>query len=363
MALNLYDLVNAKPLAEYIEAKVSNTVPYLGATLFPATKIQGLSLEWLLGYDELPVSLAPSAFDSKAPIRDRIGVASINTQLPFFREATTIGEKQRQEILGLLALNNNQYIRPAIERIFDDSYRLVQGAEVVAERERISLLVDGSISISSDAKDSRVSKVAYNYDVDNKWHTNNYSTITDSAKKWSDTANSNPLQDILDRVRTAKNFNGTVLTRGIVSSKTWGYILANQNIKKAINPLGAANLIITPTDLRNFILINTGVTLTVYDKVYADKSGTVHQFYPDDYITLLPADTLGQTVYGTTPEEADLVYAQSGESSSALVQVVNTGVAITTERETHPVNIKTIVSALVLPSFPRIANVFTIKVA
>ena len=44
-------------------------------------------------------------------------------------------------------------------------------------------------------------------------------------------------------------------------------------------------------------------------------------------------------------------------------QIVDTGVAITTIKIPHPVNIETIASEIVLPSFERMDEVYVIKVA
>ncbi|MNW70461.1 hypothetical protein D3C74_497870 [compost metagenome] len=49
--------------------------------------------------------------------------------------------------------------------------------------------------------------------------------------------------------------------------------------------------------------------------------------------------------------------------TDASVQILNTGVAVTTKKETHPVNVETIVSEIVLPSFEQIERIFIAKVA
>jgi hypothetical protein len=72
----------------------------------------------------------------------------------------------------------------------------------------------------------------------------------------------------------------------------------------------------------------------------------------------LPSYALGNTWFGTTPEEFDLM---SG-TANASVSIVNTGVAITTIKEPHPVNVQTIVSEIILPSFERMDDIFVIKV-
>ena len=48
-------------------------------------------------------------------------------------------------------------------------------------------------------------------------------------------------------------------------------------------------------------------------------------------------------------------------TANASVSIVNTGVAITTIKEPHPVNVQTVVSEIVLPSFERMDDIYVIK--
>ena len=97
--------------------------------------------------------------------------------------------------------------------------------------------------------------------------------------------------------------------------------------------------------------------IIVYDKQYADENKVAHKFVPDDYVAILPEGALGSTWRGTTPEEADLM-----GSGQADVAIVNNGIAITQIVDTHPVNINTFASEIVLPSFERMDEVAVIKV-
>ena len=73
---------------------------------------------------------------------------------------------------------------------------------------------------------------------------------------------------------------------------------------------------------------------------------------PDGLVALVPEGSIGNTWYGTTPEEADGV-------NTALV---NTGVALTTMKIPHPVNTNIIASEIVLPSYERMDEVALLKV-
>ncbi|MGZ7279945.1 major capsid protein, partial [Streptococcus pyogenes] len=67
---------------------------------------------------------------------------------------------------------------------------------------------------------------------------------------------------------------------------------------------------------------------------------------------------LGYTVFGTTPEQSDLL---GGEATDANVSIVETGIAITTTKTTDPVNVQTKVSMIALPSFERLEEVHIIN--
>ncbi len=343
--MNIFDLVSAKEIATYYTNDPSNKVPYLGATLFPAKKQLGLDLSWIKGHKGLPVALMPSAFDAKATLRDRIGVSKVETEMPFFREAMRIGEKDRQELNKVLAAANTALIEPIISNIFDDITNLVNGSEVQFERMRMQLLSTGLIGITANR---------LNYDYDYQFDDDHKETLEGTAM-WSDLDDSTPVQDIQDWMDTVEEDTGTRPTRAICTRKTWNYLLQNQSIRLDLNPTGGTNIIMTDAMLKQYLSSKLGLTVAVYNKKFkATQDGSAQQFFPDDVFTLIPDGDLGNSYYGTTPEESDLMAG----NTDAQVRIVNTGVAITTIKEPHPVNIETIVSAIQLPSFEMIDSVF-----
>jgi hypothetical protein len=347
------DLVSAKALTTYWQETVSNRIPYLGEGLFPAKKKMGLDLAWIKGYKGLPIALKPSHFDTKATVRDRIGVKKIETEMPFFREAMTIKERDRQELLRFRENDNQNLYSSIINEIFDDRAQLIEGALIQSERMRMQLLVTGGISIVANNVD-----YTYNYDVDGDWQNNNYEELSGTSL-WTDTTNSTPLEDIREMQQKIVDLTGVKPTRAIMTQKTFNYLLQNKSIKIAINPLANGANLVREAELKSLLLSELGLSVAVYDKKFKDETGATKNFYPDGYITLLPASTLGNTYYGTTPEEADLQSA----NFNGDVSIVETGVAVTTINIPHPVNKETIVSEIVLPSFERMNEVATIKVA
>lgn len=347
----IFDLINAREIATYWTEKAENRIPYLGETLFPADKKLGLDLEWFKGSQGLPVMLKPSTFDAKATLRDRIGITKVETEMPFFREGMRIGEKERQELNKAAGAANAPFLTPVLNRIYDDAGTLIDGALVVSERMRMQLLSEGKIKVSATVDGNRV-----DYDYDYKFPTKHKKTL--DTKKWSDTESARPVEDIQEWQDKIEEDFGTRPTRAICTRKTWNYLLRNKSIRLDMNPAGGQNVILTDSMLQQYLEGKLGIRVAVYNKKFS-LNGTPTLFYPDDYFTLIPDGNLGKTWYGTTPEESDLM---SG-ATEAQVEIVNTGVAVTTIKEPHPVNVLTIVSEIVLPSFEAIDGVFIAKVA
>lgn len=340
----IFDLVNPIEIGTYYTNNGSNKIPYLGATLFPSKKQLGLTLSWIKGSNGLPVALMPAAFDTKATIRDRIGVSKIETEMPFFKESMKIKEKERQELNKAMMAANSDYILPVLQHIYDDATNLVNGAEVDCERMRMQLLSTGVIAISANS-------VSYNYD----YHMNaaHKETLLTTAK-WSDYVNSDPVEDIRRWQDTVEDDTGNRPTNAVCTRKTWNYLMHNQKIKLDVNLQNGQNIIFTDAMLKQYLSNKLGLQVAVYNKKFALQDGTSNLFYPDDTFTLFPDGNLGNTYYGTTPEESDLMTG----NTDAQVQIVNTGVAITTTKETDPVNVNTKVSMIAMPSFETIDSIF-----
>lgn len=341
MAKTIFELITPKAIGTYYAEAKTNEIPFLGETLFPPKKKLGLDLKWIKGAAGLPVSLEPSAFNAKANVRDRIGLKDVQSKMPFFREAMIVDEEERQELLRMLETNNEAYYNELIRKIYDDAKELVDGADVVPERMRMQLLSTGLISISAN-------RMPYDYDY--KFPVNRKVTLT-GTDRWID-----PNADIAGDLQAWISLTGN--KKAITSRKTWGQILNNVAFRLDMNPLGGQNIIMTDNLMKAYLLNKFGLSIAVYEKKYALQDGSEHLYYPEDYFTLIPEGNLGNTWYGTTPEEADLM---SG-NTDAQVQILNTGTALTTIKQPHPVNVETIVSEIVLPSFEQIEKVFIAKV-
>ena len=353
--MRLTEIFTANAVAAQFTEAASNRVEYLGEGLFSPRKKLGLDLKQIRAHKGLPVSLAPSNFDAKSTLRAREGFKIEETEMAFFRESMLVKERDEQDIMRVQE-SNDPYAMEILGRIYDDVNTLIEGAMVVPERMRMQLLAPvnaGSpgITIAADGV-----QYTYNYDPDGSYAANNYTELQGTAV-WSDTANSDPMADIATAIDAVEELTGTRPAYALMSKKTAGYLRNNAKIKSAILAQNAtANVLITDARVAEIMQNLLGVTPIVYNKKYKDENGAAAQFYPDNFVTLLPEGELGNTWYGTTPEE------RSKGQSGVDVSIVNTGVAVSVSETVDPVNTKTTVSEIVLPSYERMSETYVIKV-
>lgn len=356
----IFDYINAQEIAAYITKKTTNAIPIFGQTLFPKKKQLGTDISWIKGADGLPVAITPSNYDAKATLRERTGFGKMETEMAFFREATRIGEKDRQEINKLLGHPNSNIALPIIRNIFDDVARLVEGADIQAEFMRMKLLQYGSFEVSN-----RDNTAKYKYD----YNMNTSHRIT-ATNYWTDATTSNPVKDIIAACDLIEEETGIRPTRAIMNRKTFLDMVSSESIKKDMM-IGVAgtfsDMFMSDDEARTYIEKKTGIKIFIYAKKIGVLDATtltpdvtpanMVNLIDDDLVVLLPGTSLGNTWFGTTPEESDLL---SG-ASDAQVSIVNGGVAVTSFKERHPVNVVTVVSAVMAPSFEQINNIAVIK--
>lgn len=343
--MTIFDLVKAPELTSYWEEHRQDMPPYLGEELFPADKKLGLKLDWIKGANGLPVVLKPSAFDAGAVPRLRIGFDKLSAEMPFFKESTYIDEELRQQLNMVMETGNQAYIDAVMNRVFADEMHLLEGARARREQMRMMALTTGAIAITANGQ-------AYNYDYgipeDHK------SEVTTS---WS-TTTSDPIEDMRKAMDKIEDDTGVRPTRGVCTRKTWGYLRVNEKIIKSIFVLSNGQVsALSDARLSQYLMDELGLELIVYGKRYKNDAGTATQFVPDDTVVLFPEGTLGNTWFGTTPEESDLM-----GTGAANVSITDTGVAVTTVQKTDPVNVETKVTMICLPSFESADSVYILDV-
>lgn len=354
--MKLSDVFDAKAIAMNVTNSASNQIPYLGVGFFPPQKKAGLDLKWITGHNGVPVSLAPSAFDAKSTFRDRVGIEITETEMAFFRESMLVKEKDEQEILRVEDAND-PYAMQVLDSIFNDAKTLVDGANVVPERMRMQLLapLGGSVGIEilSDG-----SKYKYDYDPAGKWKEKHYLKIVTESDKWTSADTCNPVRDLENAMDAQEAQSGNRPEIFLMSKGTFNLIKNSKKVQSGVLAQNTtANVNYTSSRVKAYVEEELGIKIAVYTKQYRKEDQTVAKFYPDDIVMMLPSGNLGTTWYGTTPEERTL-----SSKKDADVSVVDTGVAVAVTITDDPVNTKTTVSEIVLPSFEKLELCYALEV-
>ena len=345
--MSIFDLIKAPELTSYWEEHTQDMPPYLGEELFPADKKMGLKLDWIKGANGLPVVLKPSAFDTAAIPRARIGFDKLSAEMPFFKESMYIDEELRQELNMVLETGNQAYIDAITRRVFADETRLLDGARARREEMRMMALTTGAIDITANGQ-------AYKYDYGvPEGHK------VDPTTTWDNLTTADPIEDMRGWMDKVEADTGIRPTRGVCTRKTWGYLRRNQNIIKSLFVLSNGQVgAISDSRLTQYLLDELGMELIIYNKRYGNDTGTTTQFVPDDTVVLFPSGNLGNTWFGTTPEESDLMGGKV-----ANVSITDVGVAVTTIQKADPVNVETKVTMICLPSFEAADSILIADIA
>lgn len=307
---------------------------YLGDTLFPATKIATMDMRYLRAGAKVPVLANIEAFDTEAKIGSREASVA-GGRLGYIKRKMQLSEED------LIALNNPRsaaeeaYLK---DNVYNDVDSLVNGVRARIEVMRMEALTTGVVTATDDELPTL--KVDYQIPAEHK---------ASPSVKWDDDA-SDPIADLQKWVATMD----VKPTRAITSLKVQTTLLRNKSINDYFKILGQLP---TLTNL-NGLLQSFGLPAFVtYDQQYriqnADGTYTKKRYFPETAFVMFADGTLGQTVYGPTPEENR--YLSGG--ASKISKVGNIFVTIY-ETNLDPIATWEKAAATAMPSFEDADNVF-----
>lgn len=326
----------------------ANPISFLFESMFPYKRIRGLKFSFIKGAQGKNVALVSAGFNTNVLYRDRIGFEELSGSMPFFKEAYSIDEETRQELNSV----KDEYTDILLSRIFDDTDNLLTSAEVTAERMRAQLVSTGVISIKENGVDKE-----YDYGFNSS---KQYKDLT-STGYWG-AKDVKPLESIRTAIDTYYDNNGTYPNEIILSQKVFNLLRKDSEVLSYFKTLSNPILYPNATQVQNYIETLFDVVLTITKDKYVaprDTTGTEVPFYPEDRITLTSMHNLGNTLYGTTPEESDLM---SGKTQADSCMVTAKGVTVTTWTTVDPVNTSVKVSEVCLPTCPNIDKLYIVKV-
>lgn len=349
--MDLKEFINSANISLYMkELPVEDSVDL---ALFPVKKQMGTEITLAKGAKNKPVALRMSTLDAAAKVRALN--ASLNLEkkeLPFFKEAIGINETTRRELVNAANSNNQNLIEALSIQVFENYENLIKGADIQAKRMRTSLIQNGLINITTDDGDIVVD---YGVPDDHK------ETISEAAKKWN-VATADIVGDIKRYQKAITDDNYTKPTILLCTETTFDntFVINTAIINHLKGGESTKNMILSQQDFINFAKERLGISIVFLEEntYIPTLNGTPQAYYENGRVTLISGSTLGNTVYGATPEEWDKIYG-SGKLDTSLVRNV---IAVTCMTKEDPVTVDTKVSEMVLPSFERADECFFAKV-
>ena len=334
--------------------------PFLGRSKFGTDKQESLDLRFIKGQNDVPVSLKASNFDAQAPLRDAKGFEDIQNSMPFYRESYMVTEKEEQDYANFMSAANERLTQDVLRNIVKKPLMLIQGAEVVPERQIWQLLApaDGVPKVKVNIEGVEYT-IDYTADNGTSYKRDHYVDITGTAAdKWSASATATPLDDLITVRREFAKKTGYSLTRFSMNTATWEMLLAAEDTKKQVLGAVAYNAGIRARQSEVLAYLREyGIEIEVYDKVYIDESGNTQYFIDTGIVSAQSAGVyLGTYMFGKTPEE------RSGSTTDGNLSLVETGIAVYTYQTNHPINTHCVVSMIGLPTYEGMDGVLVMKV-
>jgi len=357
---SIFNKFAPKALAAYIqELAKQEEQDYILRSYFPTEYTAELSLSYLRASAALPAALRPTAFDAEPSLRPRRGFKEVVKGIPFFREAFFVGEEEYKE---LMAINNGEkserYAVQIVNQYYEDGQNLHKGALMQVEAMRMQLLSKGGkIEVGDGA-------AMYSYDFE--MPSANLFAVAPGFE-WSNTATAEIIRDLRRWREDMRSGPGRTLPGAVImSTKTWGYIMDNQPIAQAIwaERGFAPGSELTAAQIREYInrKLDTGAVgyrplefIVVDNGYYPHLDSVFVPYFEDNKVAFIPGNIpLGKTFWSDTPE-----YDAGGSSLNTgkftMSRTAEYGITICQSLpDLPPMNIRTWLSMIAMPSFPQV---------
>ncbi|WP_024614684.1 major capsid protein [Clostridium sp. Ade.TY] len=323
------DLFNTKELLNYYRKKQQPAM--IGDTLFPPRKIQDIKFDMITGANGLPVAASIHAFDTETEIASREALQKGAADLALIKRKIAIGERE------IIAINNPRMdaeLKALVTELYKDGDKMVSSVQTRIEAMRMELLSSGKIVIDENGV-----AVTLDYKVPNS---------NRKSFNWSDSATAKPLEDIQKLAEAVEVTSGTKPTRILTSTKILNKILACESVKKAIWGVNF-DRVITKNDLNTLLETMELPKIATYNAKYKvqGKNGkyTTKRYFPENILSMFSENQLGETIYGLTAEEIELI----GSKNMEVAKMVG-NIFVGVEKQGDPVKRFTKAVATALPT-------------
>ena len=283
------ELLNHKELIDYTKTRAPQRKAL--EELFPSRKTEALEIRMIKGANSLPVSASIHAFDTEAEIDQREGASYDVAELALIKRKRKLSEK---EIIRLETPRNDAEEKEAIGRIYNDVDQLQDSVLTRAEAMRGEALSTGKLSINENG---------YKAEIDYGVPAAHKSTFTWSSGTPDILAN---MDASVDRIVKDTGFTPT---RVLTSKKNLSLVLRDEKIRKAVFGVNSDKLL-TRQELNTFLKTLDLPQIAIYDSQYRllNAKGTydAKRYFTEKAFVFMPEGTLGETLFGLTPEELAL---------------------------------------------------------
>jgi Phage major capsid protein E len=315
---------------------------YLHELLFPARETSELSVDLIREGSRLPVMAQIAELGTEVQYGSREGMSGQRIEIPKIQRGRAMEEKLvRTLLLGNLRGNEVAEIRRT--QLNDADYAV---DAIKARKEWIAMqsIATGGVTYSEGGVQLSVD---FGYTAEQK-------PVLSGTDLWSDTTNSNPIEDIQTWVNAMAD-KGINLTRALASRQVISYLLQNKNVRIAYHgdPSGSANPPQLNKQQLDSLFQSFGLPkIVAYDtqarvENKALSAGKVSfstiRMAPQNRFVMLPDGALGHYLWAETTEEmmSDIQAEKTDSNGIYVFRKVNE----------HPIRIQTIGVNLAFPAF------------
>lgn len=298
-------------VAEYKEFQKENVIGYVRALPPPITHI-GVGILPMKIVDDMTsiwqeINLKVTAghllaLDSEIPIDSPPGIKEISQALAKIGKKRVIKEEEKAKLFKPRAGTTD--VQTATDYIYNVLRLLSEGVDDRKEEMRWSALSKGTFTY-----DKYGIKLSVSWGIPG----GNQRSLT-GTDRWSDLANSDPLQDIIDWNNILIAATGGPAVVAYLSTKVLGYMLQNAKIRNLIGyaQTGRGEGFPSRRQISQFLLSGEGLPLVIYDAQYNEEAenGTItrHRFLAEDKFVMLASASglsplgLGDVASGPCPD-------------------------------------------------------------
>lgn len=285
MPKSVLELFNQKEILNYLKDRKYPAM--LGEELFPEVKRQSLEFDMLTNGSKTPVVASVHGFDTESEIGQR-EAEKMAIELALIKRKMQLKEK---EVIALESPRNEAEKTYLMKNVYADIDSLVESIKARIEVMRMEVVATGKITLKENNLDASI-----DFGVPNENKVTNVN--------WS-LENANPINDMITWKNQLDSAPGRVLTSTTVLAK----ILANKNVVNAIFGKDSTR-IASVGELNNYLEQLQLPKIYTYDAKYrkleANGTYTKHRYFPENAFVMMPAEPLGETIYGPTAEEIRL---------------------------------------------------------